>query len=135
MPVVHVVHVMHVMQVVHVRGLQPRLAIANILAAQKAPRRTVAISAVRSIGLCGRQGASTHRIARCIGAMGPALSRRRNAAALSPALSGYMLSVSSFGRPLVVCGVLKVVHELTLLNLFQSVKPPEEEVTSADITK
>ncbi len=51
---------------------------------------------------------------------------RSLAAALSPALAGYMLTVSSFGWPLVVCGVLKIVYDLTLLRMFQSVKPPEE---------
>lgn len=51
---------------------------------------------------------------------------RSLASALSPALAGYMLTVSSFGWPLVVCGVLKVVYDLTLLAMFRSVKPPEE---------
>lgn len=51
---------------------------------------------------------------------------RSLAAALSPALAGYMLTVSSFGWPLVVCGALKVVYDLTLLRMFRSVKPPEE---------
>ncbi len=51
---------------------------------------------------------------------------RSLAAALSPALAGYMLAVSSFGWPLVACGVLKIVYDLTLLRMFQSVKPPEE---------
>jgi MFS family permease len=56
---------------------------------------------------------------------------RSVASALSPALAGYMLAVSSFGWPLVVCGALKVIYDLTLLKMFQSVKPPEENVTSA----
>ncbi|HTE14276.1 MAG TPA: MFS transporter [Burkholderiales bacterium] len=34
---------------------------------------------------------------------------RSLASALSPALAGYMLTVSSFGWPLVVCGTLKIV--------------------------
>lgn len=55
---------------------------------------------------------------------------RSLAAALSPALAGYMLTVSSFGWPLVVCGVLKIVYDLTLLRMFQSVKPPEESPVS-----
>jgi MFS family permease len=54
---------------------------------------------------------------------------RSLAAALSPALAGYMLTVSSFGWPLVVCGTLKIVYDLTLLKMFQSVKPPEEIIT------
>ena len=56
---------------------------------------------------------------------------RSLASALSPALAGYMLTVSSFGWPLVVCGALKVVYDLTLLHMFQGIKPPEENVTSA----
>ncbi len=51
---------------------------------------------------------------------------RSLASALSPALAGYMLTLSSFGWPLVVCGALKIVYDLTLLRMFQNVKPPEE---------
>ncbi len=51
---------------------------------------------------------------------------RSLASALSPALAGYMLAVSSFGWPLVVCGALKVVYDLTLLHMFHAIKPPEE---------
>lgn len=47
--------------------------------------------------------------------------------ALSPALAGYMLAMSSFGWPLVFCGALKIVYDLALLKMFQAVKPPEEE--------
>ena len=63
---------------------------------------------------------------------------RSLASALSPALAGYMLTVSSFGWPLVVCGAIKVVYDLTLLHMFQGIKPPEEtaistgQVTSQD---
>jgi predicted MFS family arabinose efflux permease len=53
---------------------------------------------------------------------------RSLASALSPALAGYMLTVSSFGWPLVVCGALKIVYDLTLLRMFRSVKPPEESL-------
>ena len=53
--------------------------------------------------------------------------QRSLASALSPALAGYMLRVSSFGWPLVVCGLLKIVYDLTLLRMFQSVKKPPEE--------
>ena len=35
--------------------------------------------------------------------------QRSLASALSPALAGDMLTISSFGWPLVVCGVLKIV--------------------------
>ena len=51
---------------------------------------------------------------------------RSVASALSPALAGYMLSVSSFGWPLVACGVCKIAYDLTLLKMFRRVKPPEE---------
>jgi hypothetical protein len=51
---------------------------------------------------------------------------RSFAAALSPALGGYLLSASPFGWPLVLCGALKIVYDLLLLALFGRVKPPEE---------
>ncbi len=51
---------------------------------------------------------------------------RSFASAVSPALAGWMLTASSFGWPLVVGGVLKVVYDLTLLVMFEKVKPPEE---------
>jgi MFS family permease len=51
---------------------------------------------------------------------------RSLAAAVSPAFSGYLLTLTSFGWPLVVCGALKIVYDLTLLGLFRKVKPPEE---------
>ncbi|MBA2675125.1 MFS transporter [Ramlibacter sp.] len=51
---------------------------------------------------------------------------RSFASAVSPALAGWMLTASSFGWPLVVGGVLKVVYDLMLLVMFEKVKPPEE---------
>jgi predicted MFS family arabinose efflux permease len=51
---------------------------------------------------------------------------RSLAAAVSPALAGYLLGLSSFGWPLVVCGALKIVYDLTLLRMFMHVRPPEE---------
>ena len=51
---------------------------------------------------------------------------RSLAAALSPAFAGYLLTLSSFGWPLVICGALKIVYDLTLLGMFRKVKPPEE---------
>ena len=41
--------------------------------------------------------------------------------------AGYMLAVSGFGWPLVFCGALKIVYDLTLLRMFRAVKPPEEK--------
>jgi MFS family permease len=51
---------------------------------------------------------------------------RSLAAALSPAFAGYLLTLSPFGWPLVICGALKIVYDLTLLGMFRKVKPPEE---------
>ncbi|MFL6832935.1 MAG: MFS transporter [Xanthobacteraceae bacterium] len=52
---------------------------------------------------------------------------RSLASAISPALSGALLSTSLAGLPLVICGVLKIVYDLSLLFSFRHVKPPEEE--------
>lgn len=51
---------------------------------------------------------------------------RSLASALSPSLAGALLTLSAFGWPLVICGVLKIVYDLTLLKMFSTVKPPEE---------
>lgn len=51
---------------------------------------------------------------------------RSLAAAISPAFSGYLLSLSAFGWPLIICGALKIVYDLSLLKMFSRVKPPEE---------
>lgn len=51
---------------------------------------------------------------------------RSLASAITPALAGYLLTLSPFGWPLVLCGALKIVYDLTLLRMFSHVKPPEE---------
>jgi MFS family permease len=51
---------------------------------------------------------------------------RSFAAAISPTIAGYLLTLSAFGWPLVVCGALKIVYDLLLLAMFRAVKPPEE---------
>jgi MFS family permease len=51
---------------------------------------------------------------------------RSLASAASPAVAGYLLSVSSFGWPLLIAGALKVVYDLLLLAMFRKVQPPEE---------
>ena len=51
---------------------------------------------------------------------------RSLASAISPAFAGALLTISSFGWPLVICGALKIVYDLTLLKMFSAVKPPEE---------
>jgi hypothetical protein len=48
------------------------------------------------------------------------------AALFSPALTGVLLTTSLTGLPLVVCGMLKIVYDLTLLFSFRHTKPPEE---------
>ena len=51
---------------------------------------------------------------------------RSLAAALSPALAGWLYGASVFAWPLVIGGGLKVIYDLLLLVQFRSVKPPEE---------
>ena len=52
---------------------------------------------------------------------------RSFAAAISPAFAGYLLTLSPFGWPLVICGALKITYDLMLLGMFRAVKPPEEQ--------
>ena len=52
---------------------------------------------------------------------------RSLASAAGPMISGYLLTLSTFGWPLVICGVLKIAYDLTLLGMFRKVKPPEEK--------
>jgi MFS family permease len=51
---------------------------------------------------------------------------RSLASAISPSIAGALLVASPFGWPLVICGALKIVYDLTLLRMFRAVKPPEE---------
>jgi MFS family permease len=55
---------------------------------------------------------------------------RSLAASLSPALAGFLLSMPFSGLPIVVCGTLKIIYDLLLLNSFRVVKPPEEIQTA-----
>jgi MFS family permease len=55
---------------------------------------------------------------------------RSLAAAVSPTISGYLLSLSSFGWPLLIGGVLKIAYDLTLLVMFQHIRPAEETALS-----
>ena len=52
---------------------------------------------------------------------------RSLASALSPLLSGYLLSISTFGWSLLLGGSLKAAYDILLLVRFGNVKPPEEE--------
>src|SRR5947199_8524 len=55
---------------------------------------------------------------------------RSLASAISPAMSGALLSTSFLGLPLILCGVLKIVYDLSLLFSFRHIKPPEENEAS-----
>lgn len=55
---------------------------------------------------------------------------RSLASAISPAMSGALLSTAFAGLPLVICGVLKIVYDLSLLFSFRHIKPPEEKESS-----
>jgi predicted MFS family arabinose efflux permease len=57
------------------------------------------------------------------------------AAALSPLLSGWLLSLSAFGWPLVIAGALKGVYDVLLLVMFKSVRPPEEAERHGEATR
>jgi MFS family permease len=51
---------------------------------------------------------------------------RSLASAISPTMSGALLSTAFLGLPLIICGVLKIVYDLALLFSFRHIKPPEE---------
>jgi len=59
---------------------------------------------------------------------------RSLAAAASPLLAGYMLSVSPFGWPLIAAGATKIVYDVLLLAMFRHVRPPEEQARPAGDT-
>jgi MFS family permease len=47
-------------------------------------------------------------------------------------ISGYLLTVSTFGWPLLIGGAVKAVYDILLLIRFRSVRPPEEMPASAE---
>jgi len=51
---------------------------------------------------------------------------RSLAAAASPALAGALFAAGLEAWPLVICGVLKILYDLALLQAFRRHKPPEE---------
>ncbi|MBB4231715.1 MFS family permease [Rhizobium mongolense] len=51
---------------------------------------------------------------------------RSLAAASSPLLAGWLMSVSSFGWPLVAAAALKILYDILLLFMFRKHRPPEE---------
>ena len=56
---------------------------------------------------------------------------RSLASAASPFLAGWLLTISSFGWPLLVAGGLKIVYDLLLFACFRKLKPPEEKKIEA----
>lgn len=51
---------------------------------------------------------------------------RSLASALAPALAGYLLSLTTFGWPLVLGGLIKGAYDLILLSMFKKHRPAEE---------
>jgi MFS family permease len=51
---------------------------------------------------------------------------RSLAAAISPAIAGWLFAMGHAALPLILCGVLKIAYDLALLWTFRHVKPPEE---------
>lgn len=51
---------------------------------------------------------------------------RSLASSISPMFAGALLSTALPGLPLVICGGLKIVYDVSLLLSFRHVKPPEE---------
>jgi MFS family permease len=51
---------------------------------------------------------------------------RSLASSVSPTLAGALLSTPLPGLPLVICGALKIVYDISLLLSFRHMKPPEE---------
>jgi len=47
-------------------------------------------------------------------------------------ISGYLLTLSTFGWPLLIGGIIKGVYDILLLIKFQKVRPPEEAGAAAD---
>ena len=52
---------------------------------------------------------------------------RSLAAAVSPAIAGFLLSVTVFAWPLLLGGGLKIGYDLALLSMFRHIKPPDEQ--------
>jgi hypothetical protein len=51
---------------------------------------------------------------------------RSLAAAVSPAMAGALFAAGFRAWPLIICGALKIVYDLLLLQQFRHHKPPEE---------
>ncbi len=44
----------------------------------------------------------------------------------SPVIAGFLITISSFGWPLLIGGMLKITYDLVLLAMFRHIQPPEE---------
>jgi predicted MFS family arabinose efflux permease len=60
---------------------------------------------------------------------------RSLASAIPPLFAGWMLDHSTFGWPLVIAGSLKLVYDVTLLVMFRHIRPPEEQVATATLSR
>jgi MFS family permease len=56
---------------------------------------------------------------------------RSLAASLSPALAGALFVAGFEAWPFIICGVLKILYDITLLWTFRHVRPPEEQARHA----
>lgn len=52
---------------------------------------------------------------------------RSLASAIGPVIAGWLLTVSGFGWPLLLGGLLKSGYDVALLLMFRHIRPPEEE--------
>jgi len=52
---------------------------------------------------------------------------RSLASGIAPVISGYLITMSTFGWPVLLGGMLKMGYDLALLGLFSRVRPPEED--------
>lgn len=53
---------------------------------------------------------------------------RTLAASASPVFAGALLATVVPGLPLVICGILKIGYDLSLLFAFRHIRPPEEQL-------
>jgi len=60
---------------------------------------------------------------------------RSLASAISPTLAGALLSTAFSGLPLLICGSLKIVYDITLLLSFRHLKPPEERDARDEVAR
>jgi len=56
------------------------------------------------------------------------------ASAISPMFAGALLGTAFAGLPLILCGVLKIGYDLSLLAMFRHTKPPEERRTGEAVS-